>query len=272
MKKKRLIPVVLLRNGWLVQSKEFKRHQNIGNPTSSVKRFSEWESDELIYLNISNNDTFDMRRDDLRHPNHSSLLDILTDVSKVTFMPITIGGGIRNLSDIQKRLSLCADKVSINTQALNDPNFIYNASREFGSQCIIVSVDAKRVDNKYFVTSDGGKVITKIEVKEWVKKIEDLGAGEILINSVDRDGMKTGYDIELLDNVANSVNLPVIALGGVGELSHFADALSQTKVDAIAAANIFQYVDQSVFLAKNYLVEKGFNIRKIFNNKTSKNE
>ena len=126
MKKKRLIPVVLLRNGWLVQSKEFKRHQNIGNPTSSVKRFSEWESDELIYLNISNNDTFDMRRDDLRHPNHSSLLDILTDVSKVTFMPITIGGGIRNLSDIQKRLSLCADKVSINTQALNDPNFIYN--------------------------------------------------------------------------------------------------------------------------------------------------
>ena len=108
--------------------------------------------------------------------------------------------------------------------------------------------------------------------REWVKKIEDLGAGEILINSVDRDGMKTGYDIELLDNVANSVNLPVIALGGVGELSHFADALSQTKVDAIAAANIFQYVDQSVFLAKNYLVEKGFNIRKIFNNKTSKNE
>lgn len=267
MKKKRLIPVVLLRNGWLVQSKEFKRYQNIGNPTSSVKRFSEWESDELIYLNISRDQSFDMRRDDLGHPNHSSLWNILEDVSKVTFMPITVGGGIRTLDDIQARLSLCADKVSINTQAISDPDFVYSAAREFGAQCIIVSIDAKRIDDKYVVMSDGGRTPTIHNAKEWAIRMEESGAGEILINSVDRDGMKTGYDIDLLHEVANAVNIPVIALGGVGELSHFADALEQTSVDAVAAANIFQYVDQSVFLAKNFLVEKGHNIRKIFNAK-----
>lgn len=267
MKKKRLIPVVLLRNGWLVQSKEFKRYQNIGNPMSSVKRFSEWESDELIYLNISKNDSFDMRRDDLGHPNHSTLINILEDVSKVTFMPITVGGGIRSLNDIQERLSICADKVSINTQAIANPDFVYDSAREFGSQCIVVSVDAKRIENKYWVMSEGGQKQTPYIVQDWVKKMEDLGAGEILINSVDRDGMKTGYDIELLHEVANSVRIPVIALGGVGELSHFAEALAETNVDAVAAANIFQYVDQSVYLAKNYLVDKGCNVRKIFNRK-----
>jgi cyclase len=267
MKKKRLIPVVLLRNGWLVQSKEFKRYQNIGNPMTSVKRFSEWESDELIYLNISRDESFDMRRDDLGHPNHNTLLDILADVSKVTFMPITVGGGIRSIDDIKTRLSICADKVSINSQAIADPNFIYSSSREFGSQCIIVSLDAKKIDNKYVVMKDGGRKITTYNVMDWAKRMEDSGAGELLINSVDRDGMKTGYDIELLAEVANSVNIPVIALGGVGELSHFAEALSQTNVDAIAAANIFQYVDQSVFLAKNYLLDRDYNVRKIFNHK-----
>ena len=234
---------------------------------SSVNRFSEWESDELIYLNISRDESFDMRRDDLGHPNHNSLLHILADVSKVTFMPITIGGGIRSIEDIKTRLSICADKVSINSQAISDPNFIYSSSREFGSQCIIVSIDTRKIENKYIVMKNGGREITTHNVMEWAKRMEDLGAGELLINSVDRDGMKTGYDIELLNEVANSVNIPVIALGGVGELSHFADALAQTKVDAVAAANIFQYVDQSVYLAKNYLVERGFNVRKIFNRK-----
>ncbi len=267
MKKKRLIPVVLLRNGWLVQSKEFKRFQNIGNPMSSVKRFSEWESDELIYLNISKDQSFDMRRDDLGHPNHSSLWDILEDVSKVTFMPITVGGGVKTLEDIQSRLSLGADKVSINSQAIANPDFINKAAREFGSQCVIVSIDAKRIDNKYLVMTQAGHEATSYDVKSWAKLMENSGAGEILINSVDRDGMKTGYDIDLLNEVAENVNVPVIALGGVGDFSHFAEALEQTKVDAIAAANIFQYVDQSVFLAKNYLVDRGYNIRKIFNRK-----
>lgn len=206
-----------------------------------------------------------MGRDDLGHPNHSSLLNILEDVSKVTFMPITVGGGIRTLNDIKLRLSLCADKVSINTQALADPKFVSAGAREFGSQCIIVSIDARRVDNKYLVMErHGSEQITTHGVKDWAKRMEDAGAGELLINSVDRDGKKSGYDIELLDEVANSVNIPVIALGGVGELSHFAEALALTKVDAVAAANIFQYVDQSVFLAKNYLVDQGFNIRKTF--------
>ena len=262
MKKKRLIPVLLLRNGWLVQSKEFKRHQNIGNPVSSVKRFSEWASDELIYLDISRNFSYDMKRDDMGHPNHSSIWDIMNDVSKVTFMPITVGGGVKTLKDIQMRLSNGADKISINTSALADPNFVKNASREFGSQCLVVSVDAKKIDNKYVVMSDGGRTKTEHEAVSWVKMMQENGAGEILINSVDRDGMKTGYDIELIDNVSRAVSIPVIALGGVGEWSHFAEALSQTAVDAVAAANIFQYSDQSVFLARKFLYENGFNIRK----------
>lgn len=262
MKKKRIIPVLLLRNGWLVQSKGFKRYQNVGNPVSSVRRFSEWASDELIYLDISRNQSYDMKRDDIRHPNHSSIWDILEDVSKVTFMPITFGGGVKTLSDIQLRLSHGADKISINSMAIANPNFVKTASREFGSQCIVVSVDAQKFNDKYYVMAEGGRIKTEFEIMSWVKFMQEHGAGEILINSVDRDGMKTGYEIELLNEVATSVSIPVIAMGGVGDWSHFAEALSQTAVDAVAAANIFQYSDQSVFLARKYLFDIGFNVRK----------
>lgn len=262
MKKKRLIPVLLLRNGWLVQSKSFSRYQNIGNPTSSVMRFSEWACDELIYLDITKDNVgYDMRRDDLGHPNRNSLYQIIEDVAKVTFMPITIGGGIRNLGDIEKRLSLGADKVSINTAAVENSAFIDQAAREFGSQCIVVSVDAKLVDGVHRVAKNGAREITALRVTDWIKQIESCGAGEILINSVDRDGMKTGYDLDLLNQVADSVKIPVIGLGGVGEWSHLEEALTQTNVDAIAAANIFHYNDQSVYLAKKYLFEKNLNVR-----------
>lgn len=261
MKKKRLIPVLLLRNGWLVQSKEFRRYQNIGNPTSSVKRFSEWTSDELIFLDISRGDTYDMGRDDTGHPNRGSVLEIIEDVSKVTFMPITVGGRIRTLKDIEVRLSLGADKIATNTAALIDSSFVASSVREFGAQCIVVSIDAKRVDGRATVMADGGRRDTGMTPGEWARRVADQGAGEILINSVDRDGMKTGYDLELLSEVADAVNIPVIGMGGVSELEHFADALQQTNVDAVAAANIFLYKDQSVFLAKRYLFDLGLNVR-----------
>lgn len=261
MKKKRLIPVLLLRNGWLVQSKKFERYQNIGNPTSAVKRFSEWASDELIYLDITRNDQHDMLRDDLAHPNRESLLEIIDDVSKVTFMPITIGGRIRSLGDIEERLSRGADKITINTAALLAPDFIELAAREFGSQCIVVSIDSKRTDGQFVVMSDGGKISTNWTTQKWVREVEQRGAGEILINSIDRDGQKMGYDLDLLNEVAESVRVPVIALGGVGEWAHFAEALSQTAVDGVAAANIFHYSDQSVYLARKYLYDQGANVR-----------
>lgn len=262
MKKKRLIPVVLLKNGFLVQSKSFKRYQNLGNPITSVKRLSEWASDELIYLDISKDENYDMRRDDIKHPNRSGILEIIEDVSKVTFMPITFGGKIRSLQDIEMRLSRGADKISINTIPFENKNFISEAAKEFGSQCIVISIDAKVTETGFSVFSNGGKTDRNISPSEWAKICENEGAGEILLNSIDRDGMKNGYDIELLQSVSSAVKLPVIALGGVGEWEHFSEALEKTNVDAVAAANIFQYMDQSVYLAKKYLYENNFNVRK----------
>ena len=262
MKKKRLIPVLLLRNGWLVQSKQFRRYQNLGNPVSAVKRLSEWASDELIYLDITRDDSYDLRRDDLGHPNRHSIFEIIEDVSKVAFMPITVGGGIRTLHDIERRLALGADKISVNTAAIEDPQFIEAAAREFGSQCIVVSIDVKMMDeNRHAVVARGGMQSTSYTPQDWAKQVEQRGAGEILLNSIDRDGMKNGYDLALLDQVAGSVRIPVIACGGVGDWAHLADALEQTCVDAVAAANIFHYSDQSIFLAKKYLYERGLNVR-----------
>jgi len=261
MKKNRLIPVLLLRNGWLVQSKGFNRYQNLGNPVTSVKRLSEWASDELIYLDISKDDAYDMRRDDLGHTNRSSFLEIIEDVAKVTFMPITVGGKIKTLKDIETRLSIGADKVSINSQVLLNKDFIAQAAKEFGSQCIVISIDVKIIGGKYRVMAEGGSKNTDYDPAEWAKIVESSGAGEIFLNSIDRDGTGGGYDIELLKQVSEMVKIPVIACGGASGWNHFSEALEKTRVDAVAAANIFQYIDQSVYLAKKYLYEKGCNVR-----------
>jgi len=262
MKKKRLIPVLLLKNGWLVQSKGFARYQNIGNPVTSVLRLSEWASDELIYLDISTEGSYDLRRDDLGHANRHTIREILGDVSKVCFMPVTVGGRIRSEDDIRQRLSWGADKVSLNTQPLESPAFITAAAREFGSQCLVVSVDVKVIDGRHTVMSHGGRRPTERHPLDWARQVEALGAGEVLINSVDRDGMRTGYDLELLARISEAVSIPVIACGGVGEWAHFAEALEQTAVDAVAAANIFHYTDQSVYLAKKFLFDRGLNVRR----------
>ncbi len=261
MKKKRLIPVLLLKNGWLVQSKQFSRFQNLGNPVTAVKRLSEWAADELIYLDISRNHSYDLRRSDISHPNRNNILDIIEDVSKKALMPITIGGGIRSLKDIETRLKKGADKISINSYALKNPGFITEAAREYGSQCIVISIDVKIINKKYVVMTEYGQIPTTYNPKYWAKKVKDLGAGEILLNSIDRDGLKTGYDMELIEQVSKAVKIPVIACGGVGEWQHFADALTLTQVDAVAAANIFHYTDQSVYLAKKYLYNLGLPVR-----------
>jgi imidazole glycerol-phosphate synthase subunit HisF len=261
VKKRRLIPVLLLRNGLLVQSRGFKRYQNIGNPTAAVKRLSEWASDEVIYLDISRSDAISLQRDDLGHPSRSSILEILADVAKVTFMPITVGGQISTLQAIEERLKLGADKISINTSAVETPEFIENAAREFGSQCIVVSIDARKLENSYEVFVRGGSVGTGLDPFQWSRRAEALGAGEILINSIDRDGARNGYDLALVGGVAKAVSIPVIACGGVGEWSHFADALRLTDVDGVAAANIFHHSDQSIYHARKYLHDLKLNVR-----------
>ena len=262
MKKRRLIPVILLKNGYLVQSKSFQFYQNIGNPVQAVKRLSQWGSDELIYLDISGDDKYDIERDDLNYKNTPIFLDIIKKVSKVTFMPITVGGKIKNLLDAEKRLAVGADKISVNSAAIENPDFIINLAKEFGSQCVVISVDVKIIDNKYKVLSHGGTKISNYELEEYINIVEKNGAGEILVNSIDRDGLGIGYDLNLLNMVTDRCKIPVIACGGVGKWQHFSDALSKTKVDAVSAANIFWYTDQSIYLSKKYLYEQKHNIRK----------
>lgn len=262
MKKNRMIPIVLLRNGWIVQSKNFSKYQNLGNPVTSVKRLSEWASDEIIYIDISKDDNYDMRRDDQGYENRSNFLDIIKDVSEIAFMPITVGGKIRTLQDIENRLKNGADKVCLNTMALRDINFIEESARAFGSQCIVISIDAKVLNGVHKVFSDGGKNETKFTPAQLAKEVESYGAGEILINSIDNDGQGNGYDIDLLNQVCNNVSIPVIACGGVSKWDHFSEAFNKTTVDAVAAANIFHYIDQSVYLAKKHLFDAGYNVRK----------
>ncbi len=262
MKKNRLIPVILLKNGWIVQSKNFSQYQNLGNPVTIVKRLSQWASDELIYLDISDDDNYDTRRDDQGYANRGDFLSVIEDVSKEAFMPITVGGKIRTIKDIENRLSVGADKVCLNTMAIQDPSFINEASREFGSQCIVISIDVKLTSKKYNVFATGGSKKTKFSPKELSKIVEDNGAGEILINSIDKDGKGDGFDLTLINQITDCVSIPVIACGGAGEWSHFSEVFEKTDAEAVAAANIFHYVDQSVFLAKKHLYDNGFNVRK----------
>jgi imidazole glycerol-phosphate synthase subunit HisF len=260
MLKKRLIPVILLRNGIVVQSKGFKRYQSLGSPTAVVERLSNWASDELIYLDISTEPGYDLKRDDLNHPSFSSIVDIIRLVASKCFMPMAFGGKIRNLKDIEIRLKSGADKITINTKAIEQHSFIEAAAKEFGSQCIVISIDAKRYDRGWKVYK-GGRQDTGMSPINWARKVEGLGAGEILLNSIDMDGSGQGYDVELIAEVSNAVTIPVIALGGVGNWEHFEEGL-KSKASAVAAANIFHYTENSIYEAKKYLYDKGYNVRR----------
>jgi imidazole glycerol-phosphate synthase subunit HisF len=258
----RIIPVILLKNGRVVQSKNFKRHQVLGNPSSIVGRFSNWNADELIYLDISRDQNYDLNRDDLNFENRGSILEIIHDFSKCSFMPLTIGGGIKTIQDVEDRLRAGADKVTINTEAYNSPQLISDCAKIFGSQCIVVSIDAKKIKPETWeVFVDFGKKATGITPEDWAKKMEDMGAGEILINSIDRDGQGRGYDLELVSNVVKATTLPVVAMGGAGAPEHFSEMIDYAAPSGIAASNIFQYTENAVFEINSYLHKSGYNVR-----------
>lgn len=260
MLKKRLIPVLLLRNGVIVQSKGFKRYQSLGSPTVAVERLSSWASDELIYLDISPAPVYDLKRDDLNYPKFGNILDIIKLVASKCFMPLSFGGRVSTIDDIRERLKAGADKITLNSKAIEAPSFIEASAKEFGSQCIIISIDAKRTGQGWVVYK-GGKEETALTPKKWAKSVENAGAGEILLNSIDMDGSGNGYDLELIEEVAEAVSIPVIALGGAGKWEHFEEGL-KSKASAVAAANIFNYSENSVYEAKKYLYDKGHNVRK----------
>lgn len=265
MAQPRLIPCLLLKNGLIVRSELFSIHQDIGNPMSTVERFSQWNVDELIILDISNEDFHDLRRDDLQQSyTGTGTLDVLREIAKVCFMPLTFGGRIRSLEDIRVRLGAGADKVAINTQALERPEFIAQAAQRFGSQCIVVSIDAMRhPDGRLEVFSRGGKAPTGLEPAQWARRAEELGAGEIFLNSIDRDGRATGYDLGLIKSVTSAVGIPVIACGGVGKYDDFAPGILEGGADAVSAANIFHFFELSYPYAKRACLEAGLPMRQV---------
>ena len=261
MKSRRIVAVLLIQDGWLVQSKYFNRYLRIGNPVDAVKRLSEWGADELIYLDISKSEFNHNFRSDIKSDQHLSIIEILNEVSQFAFMPMTVGGGINSLRDIEKRLSAGADKVSINSAGISNPDFITAAVNEFGSQCIVASIDYLREGEKYFVYDHKNRKPFDLDFYDLIQLYGNLRVGELFLNSVEKDGSKMGMDVGLIGKIVNSINIPVIACGGIGKWEHFEEVLSKTNVDAVAAANVFHHMDQSVYLAKDYLFKNGFNIR-----------
>lgn len=261
MPKRRLIPVVLLDGGRAVQSKGFRRRQVLGNPVTIVERLADWSSDELIYLDITRDGGYDLGRDDLAATNHGDPLAILEAVADRCFMPLTFGGGIRSVDDAVRRVERGADKIAVTTAACEDPALISQIADRLGRQCVVVGIDARRRESGgWDVMSRGGRHVATDDVARHAIECVDRGAGEILLQSVDRDGRGMGYDLELIESVAASVPVPVVALGGAGDWSHFEDGVA-AGADAVAAANIFNHREHAVHHAKVHLHDRGLDVR-----------
>src|SRR3989338_1808779 len=247
MLKTRVIQVLTIKGERLVKSVRFENHRNIGSYISAVRVFNARDVDELIFLNLDAGAKGILPR-------------LLKEVTKECFMPVTLGGGVRTLEDVQLLLSCGADKISINTAAFENPGLISLGARRFGNQCIVVSIDAKRVGNRYEVFARGGKRGTGKDVVAWAKDAQARGAGEILLTSIDNDGAMKGYDIALIKEVSSAVTIPVIASGGAGIATHCVQALQQGAA-AVAAASIFQYTKTTPSLIKEELARFGFPVR-----------
>ncbi|NFV78563.1 N-acetyl sugar amidotransferase [Magnetospirillum aberrantis] len=262
----RLIVCLLVKNGMIVRSESFLRHQIIGNPISTVARLSNWNVDELVILDISEQDYHDMRRDDLaiRQGGDDTTLGLLRRIATVTCMPLSFGGRIGSIEDIRARLEAGADKCVINTAAFERPELIREAAEQFGSQCVVVSIDARRhEDGRLEAFVDRGRKATGLTPAELARKVEALGAGEIFLNSIDRDGAANGYDLELVKSVTEAVRIPVIACGGVGRYEDFAPGVTEGQASAVAAANIFHFFELAYPYAKRACIEAGLDMRKV---------
>ena len=273
MLKTRLIPVLLLKNGILVRSRNFTFHQMMGNHIEQVKRFSEWKADEIVYLDISRDDSYGLdgnkniigsssSNSEVVQNSKKNIIDIISDLSRICRVPLSVGGKIRTLEDIKKRLKAGADKVVINSVAIDNPEFIKKAAGEFGSQCIVVSIDVKKTSmDKWNIFKYFGKNITDLNLTKWIEIIQELGAGEILIQSIDRDGASQGYDLDLLKSISKKISVPCIILGGAGNFDDFVKAHAINNEVSLAAANVFHFTEQSVLNAKKYMFKNKINVR-----------
>ncbi len=250
---KRIIPCLDVDAGRVVKGVQFVGIRDAGDPVEVAKRYNEEGADELVFLDIT-----------ASHEQRDTMVHVVEEVASQVFIPLTVGGGIREKSDIRRMLNAGADKVGINTAAVTNPEFVREAAEAFGSQCIVVAIDAKRVSDsplKWEIFTHGGRKSTGLDVVEWAKKMVDYGAGEILLTSMDRDGTRDGFDLALTRAVSEAVSVPVIASGGVGNLKHLADGVEQGKADAVLAASIFHFGEYTVGQAKQCMAERGIEVR-----------
>ena len=250
MLKNRIIPCLDVKNGRVVKGINFVDLKDAGDPVEQAKIYSDGGADEICFLDIT-----------ASNENRDTIYNVVKDTSKKCFVPLTVGGGVRSVDDINKLLNCGADKVSINTAAVQNAELVIESSKKFGSQCIVVAIDAKKNGEIWEVFTHGGRKNTGINAIEFAKKMEERGAGELLITSMDRDGTQVGYDIDLMNKISSTINIPVIASGGVGNLDHLVDGIKLGKASAVLAASIFHYGKYSVKEAKQYLDSKGIPVR-----------
>jgi len=252
---KRIIPCLDVDHGRVVKGVKFLDIRDAGDPVEVAKRYNEEGADEVVFLDIT-----------ASHEDRDTMIHIVERMAEEVFIPLTVGGGIRTLEDIRKMLNAGADKVSINSAAVYDPEFVQRASERFGAQCIVVGIDAKKVseegeESRWEIFTHGGRKPTGIDVVEWAKKMASYGAGEILLTSMDCDGTKDGFDLALTQAVSRAVNIPVIASGGVGNLQHLVDGVIEGEASAVLAASIFHFRESTVKEAKEFMQSKGIEIR-----------
>ena len=250
MLKNRIIPCLDVKNGRVVKGINFVDLKDAGDPVEQAKIYSDGGADEICFLDIT-----------ASNENRDTIYDVVKETSKKCFVPLTVGGGVRSVGDISKLLNCGADKVSINTAAVQNVEVVVESSKKFGSQCIVVAIDAKKNSNKWEVFTHGGRNNSGIDAIEFAKKMEECGAGELLVTSMDRDGTQIGYDIDLMYKISLKVNIPLIASGGVGNLDHLVDGIKLGKASAVLAASIFHYGKYSIKEAKEYLKSKNILVR-----------
>lgn len=251
MLKTRIIPVLLWNNNSLIKGKNFNSWRRVSSLIPSVKIYNSRDVDELIFLDIS-------ATNDNRPPDEYLINQLASECS----VPLTVGGGITELYQVEHLLASGADKISINTSAFYKENLISKIAKKFGSQCVVVSIDVRKIEKKYFCYSNSGKKRQSIEPVQWAKNLQDMGCGEILLTSIDKEGEMKGYDIDISNQISNAINIPVIACGGAGNYDHMFDVISMTKVSAVAASSIFHFTELTPTGAKEYLMQKGINVRK----------
>ena len=248
---KRIIPCLDVENGRVVKGVNFVDIRDAGDPVEVSKRYNDQGADEITFLDIT-----------ASHEGRDTTIHTVEQIASEVFIPLTVGGGIRTVEDIRRMLNAGADKVGINTAAIDNPDFVKQAAERFGSQCIVVAIDAKQQDAGHWeIFTHGGRKPTGIDAVEWARKMVANGAGEILLTSMDRDGTKNGFDLELTRAISDAVPVPVIASGGVGNLGHLAEGVTEGRADAVLAASIFHFAEYSIPEAKRFMADRGIEVR-----------